>query len=100
MVYNNDSKIINSAYATVSIKGGTSDGSGSGDYAGSKVYFTNDVSDDGTIGPEGTSYNINKDKGSYVYCVVDNYPNQLNTEEMVVDIYKKNGSSEYKFVDG
>jgi serine protease Do len=100
MVYNKDSKIINSCYATISIKGGDSnnDGGGSGDYASSRVYFTNEVSDDGTIGDEGTTYNINKTKGSYVYCVVTNYPSALNTDEMIVDIYRKN-SGEYKFVE-
>jgi hypothetical protein len=58
------------------------------DYSKSRVYFTNDVSDDGTIGDEGTVYNINKKKGSYVYCIVSNYPSPLGIEEFSVDIYK------------
>ena len=104
MVYNKDSKLINSGYVTISMNGGGGNdgggggGGGGGDYGGSSVYFTNDVSDDGTIGEKGTTYNINKSTGSYVYCIVDNYPNPLNTEELIVDIYrKKNG--EYTFVE-
>jgi S1-C subfamily serine protease len=102
MVYNKDSKLIGSAFATISIKGSDSNnsGGGSGDYGSSRVYFTNDVSDDGTIGEEGTTYNINKSTGSYVYCIVTNYPTPLNTDELIVDIYKKSGgSTEYKFVE-
>ncbi|HEY6161962.1 MAG TPA: hypothetical protein VI112_12085 [Bacteroidia bacterium] len=68
---------------------------GSTDYSKARVYFTNDVSDDGTIGDEGTSYIINKKKGSYVYCIVSNYPNPLNTEKFTVEIYKEEGS-DYK----
>lgn len=98
-VYNKNEKWINTAYVKISVKGGSSSSSGgSGDYSKSKVYFTNDVSDDGVIGKEGSSYIINKSTGSYIYCVVTNYPGTFNTDEIIVDIYKKKGS-EYKFVE-
>ena len=73
-------------------------GGGGTDYSSARVYFTNDVADDGTIGEEGTVYNINKKKGSYLFCIISNYPNPLNTAEFSVDIYKKKSGS-YAFVE-
>jgi hypothetical protein len=99
-VYNKDSKWINDAFISVSIEGGSSNtsntkttGGGSGDiYAGSKVYFTNEIGDKGDIGPSYSEFIINKSKGSFIYVVVDNFPNTLETDELIVDIYKKKGS--------
>ena len=98
MVYNKDSKYINSAFASVDMTGGSTSTTGSSDpYSGSKVYFTNDVTEDGTVGEAGTVYDIKK-TGGYIFLIVSNYPNILNTSDLIVDIYRKKGS-DYKLVE-
>jgi hypothetical protein len=73
---------------------------GGTDYSNAKVYFTNDVADDGTIGDPGTTYNINKKKGSYLYCIISNYPTPLGIEGFKVSIYKaKSEDDDFSFVE-
>ncbi len=66
-------------------------------YARSIVQFVLEISDEGTIGKAYEVFDIGKD-GGYVYVVVDNYPNPLNTPSFSAEIYKKvNGA--YKLQD-
>lgn len=67
-------------------------------YVNSKCYWTVDIDSEGNIGDKTESIIINKKTGSYAFCVVSNYPEVLNTDELIVDIYKKSGD-EYKFVE-
>lgn len=92
---------INAAYLS---SGGT--GSTSTDYyAKSKIYFSNvSIKNNNNKFPSTsqryTSFRIDKKKGGVIYVYVDNYPNKMNTTQIVVLIDKlaKNGKYE-KFKD-
>jgi hypothetical protein len=81
----NDNNSVNSNSSTVN-------------YAGSKVYFCEDVSSTGDAVNPDVLFNINRD-GGWVMVLVKNGPGQpLNTNSFIVDVYKKKGS-EYKFFE-
>ncbi len=64
-------------------------------YNNSKVTFTSRINDDGSLGPKLSEFTIdNKNKG-LIYIDIDNYPKQLKTDKLIVDVFmKQNG--EYK----
>ncbi len=101
-VYNKDSKWINDAYINVAVKGdnGNSYKSSEDDpYVGSEVYVSLGLNEEsGYLGEKTTAVDIDKNKGSYVWIVVTNKPNKLNTSAVIMDVYRKEGS-EYKLYE-
>jgi hypothetical protein len=103
MVYNKNSKWINSAYVSTSLSGnsGNNNSGGSGAYSGAKCFWTVDVDNlkgDGTGAEEDKSIIISAN-GSYAYLVVTNYPSTLQTLGLIVDVYKQDGSGNYTMVE-
>jgi len=103
-VYTKNSAWINDGYVTFSLKAGgntsetTTTGTGTSYYAKSKVSFTNDEAYILKSENYYTEFNISKE-GGFIYVVVDNYPTKLNTDQIIVDIWKKKGSKYDSFVE-
>ncbi|MBI3501090.1 MAG: trypsin-like peptidase domain-containing protein [Bacteroidetes bacterium] len=99
-VYTKNSSFINDGYVTFKLKdsGSSENTSGSGYYAKSKINFTNDEAN--VLKPDFyyKDFSIGKE-GGFVYLVLDNYPDALNTGEIIVDIWKKKGSKYDSFVE-
>lgn len=76
----------------------TSSGVKSEYYKHSKISFHNLIDTNGTIGPEYSSFGILGDGLDYIYILVNNGSDPLSTEGLIVDVYKKSGSS-YNFVE-
>jgi len=68
-------------------------------YKNSKVTFHNTLSEDGILGKPTDSYSILEDGLDFVYTQVSNYGDPLNTEEFIVDVYKKSDDSYSSFVE-
>lgn len=59
-----------------------------------RVYFSNEIPIAG-IAKEGKEFNIDPSKGSFLYMIIDNYPNNFTYNQVRVYIYKKvNGTSQ------
>src|ERR1051326_3934721 len=67
-------------------------------YKNSKISFHNTVSDAGILGESFSSFTILNDGLDYVYVQVSNYGEPLNTDEFIMDAYKKTGDT-YTFVE-
>jgi hypothetical protein len=55
-----------------------------------RVYFSNEVPVNG-VAKEGRDFFIDPAYGSFLYVVVDNYPNNLNVSQLNVKVYKTEG---------
>lgn len=88
---------VKSPSGTASSTGTT--GSASDYYKNSKITFHNTLSDDGILGKPSESYSILEDGLDFVYTQVSNYGEPLNTEEFIVDVYKKTGDTYSAFVE-
>lgn len=88
-VYDKNNKFIKSAFVTVSPQTKSSNSNtDSSPYAKAKVYCSIEVPVDG-IAKEVKSIVINRDKGSYAYIVVDNYPTNFKVKKIQLKAYKK-----------
>ena len=67
-------------------------------YKNSKITFHNTVSEDGILGETYSDFSIMNDGLDYVYVQVNNYGEPLNTDEFIVDAYKKEVDT-YAFVE-
>lgn len=94
----NKSKLSSSGNVTFSTGTSTSN-SPSDYYKNSKVTFHNTISEDGVLGKPTDTYEILEDGLDFVYTQVSNYGEPLNTEEFIVDVYKKSGDSYSSFVE-
>jgi hypothetical protein len=54
-----------------------------------RVYFSTEVPSNG-IAKEGKEFYIDPSTGNFVYCVVDNYPDNFVNSQLVVKIFKTN----------
>ena len=103
-VYTKNSTFINDGYVTFLLKNGSSstteknNSEGSSSYAKSKINFTNDEAY--VLNPNYyyKEFTIGKE-GGFIYVVVDNSPDKLNTSELIVDIWKKKGGKYDSFVE-
>ncbi len=98
-VYTKNSAFINDGYVTFDLKNSSGEPkTGTGSYAKSKIKFTNDEAN--VLKPEFyyKEFSIGND-GGYVYVVVDNYPEKLNTSEIIVDVWKKKEGKYDSFVE-
>lgn len=67
-------------------------------YSSSKITFTSHINDNGSLGPKLSVFTIDPKNGGLVYIDVDNFPKQLKTEQLIVDVYKmQNG--DYKKIE-
>lgn len=106
-IYTKESKWINDALLSVDITGGDKKNNNSGGdknnssgaYSGSEVYVALGLNEEtGYLGEKTTAVDINQDKGSFVWIVVTNKPNTLNSLGIIMDVYRNDGG-EYKFVE-
>lgn len=106
-IYTKNSVWINDGYATFNLKEGgksssgeetTNTNSGSTYYAKSKINFTNDEANVLKSENYYKEFTIGKE-GGFIYTVVDNYPDKLKTDEIIVDIWKKKGGKYDSFVE-
>src|ERR1051325_8140666 len=104
-IYTKSSAFINDGYVLFKLKGDNSssttestDKTSSTYYAKSKINFTNDEANVLKSDYYYKEFTIGKD-GGFIYAVVDNYPDKLNTTEIIVDIWKKKGSKYDEFVE-
>jgi hypothetical protein len=102
-VYTKNKVFINDGYVKFNPKNNSSAGTenttaSSAFYAKSKINFSSD--EDKVLDPKSyfTEFTISKE-GGYIYAVVDNSPNQLNTDQIIVDIWKKKGGKYETFVE-
>ncbi len=65
----------------------------------SKIKFCLDLDDNQEPLDPGTSYNVSKSKGSWIYVWVGNNGKKLATDQIVVDIYRKKGKDYNDFVE-
>lgn len=104
-VYTKSSIFINDGYVTFLSKNGNTNSSTKEtkttpgtSYAKSKINFTNDEANVLKSENYYKEFSIGKE-GGFIYAVVDNYPDKLNTDQIVVDIWKKKGSKYDSFVE-
>ncbi len=102
-VYNKNSKWINDAFINVAVVGGdnnsNSNTSKDDPYVGSEVYVALGLKEEtGYLGEKTTAVDINESKGSYVWIVVTNKPDYLNTLGVIMDVYRKEGG-DYKLYE-
>jgi len=97
-VYTKNSVWINDGYATFFLKGSGSttkttktSSDPSSYYAKSKINFTNDETKVLESASYTTEFSIGKE-GGFIYVIVDNYPDKLKTDQIIVDVWKKKGS--------
>lgn len=70
----------------------------SGYYRASKISFVENIKGDGSLGQKLSEFTINAQNNGLVYIDVDNFPKQLKTEQLIVDVYKNQGG-EYKKIE-
>lgn len=94
-VYDGNGTFIKTGYVVAeSSDKNSSSGSSAGDYSKARAFVSVEVPVAG-VAKESKSIVINRDKGSYAYIVLDNYPNNLNTSQITLKSYRKiNGSYE------
>lgn len=94
-VYDGNGTFIKTGYVVAeSNDKNTSSGSTGNNYSKARAFISIEVPVAG-IAKESKSIVINRDKGSYAYIVLDNYPNNLNTDRITLKSYRKiNGSYE------
>lgn len=100
-VYTKNFTFINDGYVTFNLKGSstsTSSKTGSSYYAKSKIHFTYDAAYVLKSEYYYNEFSIGKE-GGYIYVVVDNYPDKLNTEGITVEVWKKKGNKYDSFVE-
>ncbi|MCC7301417.1 MAG: trypsin-like peptidase domain-containing protein [Bacteroidia bacterium] len=100
-IYNKESKWINDAFLSVDVTGGDNNKNGGKDdpYSESEVYVSLGLNENtGYLGEKTDAVDINANKGSYVWIVVTNKPNTLNTLGLIMDIYRKDGG-DYKLYE-
>ncbi len=102
-VYTKNAVWINDGYVTFSLKEGGSSGSESTSETGtafskSKINFTNDEANVLKSDFYYKEFTIGKE-GGFIYTVVDNYPEKLNTDQIIVDIWKKKAGKYDSFVE-
>jgi len=68
-------------------------------YASSSITVGTAIDDNGTVsGTSSTYYNI-PSEGAYVIYKVDNAGKSINTEQLIVDVYKKSDAGTYEFFE-
>ena len=108
-VYTKNSVFINEGYITFDAKDGSKTSTGSTEtssdkktnsdyYAKSSISFTNDAVN--VLKPDSyyKEFTIGKD-GGFIFTVVENNSSKLNTDQIIVDIWKKKGSKYDSFVE-
>lgn len=92
-VHDGNGVFINSGYVTVESKVNNTSGTGS-NFSQSKAFVSTQVPVSG-IAKESRTITIDRDKGSYAYIVLDNYPTNLNIKQLTLKVYRKvNGKFE------
>ncbi len=95
-VYDGNKTFIQSGFvvAASNANNNTSGGSGGSNYAKARAFISIEVPVAG-VAKESKSITIDRSNGSYAYIVLDNYPTNLNTDQITLKSYRKiNGSYE------
>ena len=95
-VYDGSGTFIQSGYvvAESNANNNTSGGSSGSNYSKARAFISIEVPVAG-VAKESKSITISRDNGSYAYIVLDNYPTNLNTNQITLKSYRKiNGSYE------